>query len=154
MEVCGHLFERSPWVARGAAAKRPFADREDMRLAFLSVMDEGSTEERLALLRAHPELAGKEAREGALTRDSALEQARSGLDALTATEAAEMRALNREYRDKHGFPFIVCVKHYTKAGIFHELRRRLSGGTSEEFATALEQVGAIAGFRLADLVGE
>lgn len=153
VKVYGHLFEHSPWIARGAAAKRPFADCESMRRAFLSVIDESSMEEQFALLRAHPELAGKEAREDTLTRDSASEQASSGLDTLTAAEVTEMCTLNKDYRCKHGFPFIACVKHFTKAGIFYELRRRLNRKTSEEFATALEQIKAIAGFRLADLIG-
>lgn len=154
VRVCGHLFEHSPWVAQKAADKRPFADRGDMHRKLFSMIEESPEKVQIDFLRAHPELAGKEAQQGSLTRDSTSEQARAGLDALSPAELAEIGSLNRDYRKNHGFPFIACVKHYTKAGIFHEFRRRVNRDTGEELETALEQIRAITGFRLADLVGD
>jgi len=105
-------------------------------------------EDQAALLLAHPDLAGKEAREGTLTSSSVAEQASAALDRLTPAEMARIAELNRAYRARHGFPFIIAVRHYTKAGIFHEFERRIASDTSSEHAWALAQVFAIARMRL------
>jgi 2-oxo-4-hydroxy-4-carboxy-5-ureidoimidazoline decarboxylase len=104
--------------------------------------------ELLALLRAHPQLAGQEAQAGTLTASSDIEQQGAGLKSLSAAELARMNALNAAYQARHGFPFIVCVRHYTKAGIFHELARRAALDTRDELTEALNQIAAITRLRL------
>jgi 2-oxo-4-hydroxy-4-carboxy-5-ureidoimidazoline decarboxylase len=105
-------------------------------------------DEKLALLRAHPELAGKEAHAGSMTRSSVAEQASAGLDRLTDLEIRRLAELNAGYLATHGFPFIIAVHHYTKEGIFHEFARRLRNDSASELEAALEQVYAIARIRL------
>lgn len=112
-----------------------------------AVRDAGA-EERLRLLRAHPELAGREAQGGSMTEHSGAEQISAGLDRLSSAELRQMTALNAVYRARHGFPFIVCVRHYTKAGILAELARRTARPTDAEIEEALAQIAVIAGLRL------
>jgi 2-oxo-4-hydroxy-4-carboxy-5-ureidoimidazoline decarboxylase len=103
------------------------------------------------LLRAHPELAGREAEAGELTDSSEAEQASAGLNRLSPVELASFRRLNVAYRDKHGFPFVVCVRHYTKAGILAELARRAERDTEAERDEALAQVRFIALLRVGQM---
>lgn len=150
----GGVFEHSPWVAERAHAQGPFASVDALHRAMVAVVGAASRAEQLALLRAHPELAGREAREGTLTAASTGEQGRAGLNALAADEFQRIAELNRRYRARHGFPFIACVGHYTKAGIFFELERRLGTDTEREIDEALAQVAAIARLRLAALFAQ
>jgi 2-oxo-4-hydroxy-4-carboxy-5-ureidoimidazoline decarboxylase len=144
----GDVFEHSPWVAERAFAHRPFADAAALHDAMSKAVLAAPRDAQLALLCAHPDLAGKEAREGTMTSQSVSEQASAALDRLTADEMARIAELNQRYRARHGFPFIVAVRHYTKAGIFHELERRAENDTQVEIANALAQVFAIARIRL------
>jgi 2-oxo-4-hydroxy-4-carboxy-5-ureidoimidazoline decarboxylase len=146
--LLGGVFEHSPWVAQKAWERRPFADVAELHLHMMAALHAAAPQQQLALLRAHPELAGREAQRGTLTEASDSEQLSAGLKSLRADELARMDALNAAYRDKHGFPFIVCVRHYTKAGIFHELVRRSALDTEREMAEALNQVAAITRLRL------
>jgi 2-oxo-4-hydroxy-4-carboxy-5-ureidoimidazoline decarboxylase len=141
----GNVFEHSPWVAQAAWRQRPFA------ASMLQAVREASPAQHLALLRAHPELAGREAQAGTLTEASDSEQLSAGLKSLRPDELARMAALNAAYLGKHGFPFIVCVRHYTKAGIFHEMARRSAHDTPREMVEALDQVAAITRLRLGAL---
>ncbi|WP_334184501.1 2-oxo-4-hydroxy-4-carboxy-5-ureidoimidazoline decarboxylase [Novosphingobium sp.] len=142
------LFEYSPWVEERADARASSGDR----LAdLLAVMQEASAEEQLALFRAHPELAGKAAIDRTLTDASAAEQASAGLDRLTPQEFERFHALNAAYRDRFGFPFIVCVRLTDKAGILAAMERRLDNGRDAEVAAALEQIGEIVRLRLEDM---
>ncbi|MFC0687339.1 2-oxo-4-hydroxy-4-carboxy-5-ureidoimidazoline decarboxylase [Novosphingobium clariflavum] len=142
------LFEHSPWVEARADARPSSGDR----LAdLLAVLHEASAEEQLALIRAHPELAGKAAIDRTLTEASAAEQASAGLDRLTPHEYERFHALNAAYRDRFGFPFIICVRLTDKAGILAAMERRLENGRDVEVATALEQIGEIVRLRLEDL---
>lgn len=144
----GGLFEHSPWVAEGVVDDRPFTSVDALHAAMVSVVEQAGPERRLALLNAHPELAGREAREGQLTPDSTTEQARVGLHALSADEAHQIAALNAAYRKRFGFPFIVAVRDYTKAGIFEAFAQRLAHDADTEFAEALRQVYRITRLRL------
>jgi 2-oxo-4-hydroxy-4-carboxy-5-ureidoimidazoline decarboxylase len=148
----GGVFERSPWVAERAFDRRPFAGAAALHAAMVAVVRAASREEQLALLRAHPELAGKEADAGTLTSDSAAEQKGAGLVNLAAEEKQRIARLNAEYRARFGFPFIIAVRNYTRAGIFAEVERRLENDPATELAACLEQVYEIARFRLEDLV--
>ncbi len=109
---------------------------------------------QVALIRAHPELAGREARAGELTAASTGEQARAGLDRLSAEELGELEAVNRAYRERFGFPLVVCVREHTPASILAWGRARLRHTPDDEVATALGEIAKIAGLRLRDRVRE
>jgi len=141
------LFEHSPWVEARADARPSSGDRHSDLMA---VVRDASPEEQLALIRAHPELAGKAVVDGSLTEASAAEQASAGLDRLTRAEFDRFHALNAAYRDKFGFPFIICVRLTDKAGILAAMERRLANDRDTEIAAALEQIGEIVRLRLED----
>lgn len=147
------IFEHSPWVAQRAARYRPFTSLAQLHHAMCREVQCAQLEEQLALLRAHPELAGCEAQAGELTSSSTQEQARAGLNALTASEMQRITALNQAYRQRHGFPFIVCVGQHTKASLFDNFARRANNPTHAEREEALAQVEAIALLRLRRLLG-
>lgn len=148
----GDVAEHSPWVAEAAAGLRPFASREAMIAGFAAAVDAAPDAARLALIRAHPDLAGRAARAGAIAEDSKREQAGVGLDTLTDAEFDRFTDLNTRYREKFGFPFIFAVKGATKAMILDAFEARLPNDTATEFATALAQVCRIFRFRLEDRV--
>jgi 2-oxo-4-hydroxy-4-carboxy-5-ureidoimidazoline decarboxylase len=142
------LFEHSPWVEARADARPSSGDRH---ADLLAVMYGASPEEQLALIRAHPELAGKAAIDRTLTEASAAEQASAGLDRLTPEEYDRFHALNAAYRERFGFPFIICVRLTDKAGILAAMERRLGHTREEEIAAALAQIGEIVRLRLKDM---
>jgi 2-oxo-4-hydroxy-4-carboxy-5-ureidoimidazoline decarboxylase len=142
------LFEHSPWLVHRAAARLPFPD---LHGGLMREVYEATPEEQLALIRAHPELAGKTAIDGNLTAASQAEQASAGLDRLTQDEFDRFHALNRAYSEKFGFPFIICVRLTTKAGILAAMEQRLANGRDAEIATALAQIGEIVRLRLEHL---
>lgn len=144
----GGIFEHSPWVAERAWPARPFADAAALHAAMAEAMRAGSTDEKTALLRAHPELAGREAKEGRLTAASSGEQKSAGLDRLAPEEMRQLAELNAAYRAKFGFPFIIAVRARTKDKILAEFARRLARTRAEEFESALAEVEAIARIRL------
>jgi OHCU decarboxylase len=147
----GGLVEHSPWVARGAWARGPFTGLDDLHAALVAVVREAPRERQLALIRAHPELAGREAQGGELTQASAGEQASAGLHRLTATELERWRALNRAYRERFDFPLVVCVREHTKASIMGWGEERLGHGVEEEVEVALDEIAKIARLRLEEL---
>jgi 2-oxo-4-hydroxy-4-carboxy-5-ureidoimidazoline decarboxylase len=148
----GALFEHSPWVARGAWRRRPFASVGELHGALECAMREAPRERQLALVRAHPELAGREATEGELTEESSREQASAGLDRLSADEVGELRRLNADYRQRFGFPLVICVREHTKESILAWGRARLGHSHDEEVANALSEIAKIAHLRLEDIV--
>ena len=148
----GGVFEHSPWIAEGALATRPFANIVELHEAMTNTVKRASRERQLALLNAHPELAGKEAQAGALTSSSAAEQASVGLNALSRQEIEALARWNRAYREKFGFPFIIAVRRYTKASIFSEIERRLANDPQTELNACLEQVFLITRLRLEALL--
>ncbi|MCS6997234.1 MAG: 2-oxo-4-hydroxy-4-carboxy-5-ureidoimidazoline decarboxylase [Casimicrobiaceae bacterium] len=153
----GGLYEHSPWVAERAFALKPpggFGSRAQLHAALVATVQAATEDEKLALLNAHPELAGKEADSGTLTAASAAEQASAGLTAMTAADVARLRELNAAYRAKFGFPFIIAVRNHTQRAIFGTLEARLANTRAMEINNALVQVGEIARLRLMDLVTE
>lgn len=148
VERFGFLFEHSPWVVERAAARRPF---EDLHAGLMQVVTDASAAERLALICAHPELAGKAAIDRTLTAASAQEQASAGLDRLTEAEFDRFHALNAAYRERFGFPFVICVRRTDKAGILAAMERRLANDRETEVVAALAEVGEIVRLRLEDL---
>jgi 2-oxo-4-hydroxy-4-carboxy-5-ureidoimidazoline decarboxylase len=142
------LFEHSPWVEARADARPSSGDRwADL----MAVVHEATSEERLVLIRAHPELAGKAAIDRTLTDASAAEQASAGLDRLTPDEYSQFHNLNSRYKDRFEFPFIICVRLTDKAGILAAMERRLANDRETEIATAIEQIGEIVRLRLGDM---
>jgi OHCU decarboxylase len=150
----GGVFEHSPWVAQQAYAARPFSSVDDLHRAMMASVRAASREQQLALVRAHPELAGAEAKQGRLTASSSSEQARLGFTRLSREELLRMRRLNRQYRDKHGFPCIVALRlHASRESVMQEMERRIGNRTAAELATALEQIGHISRGRLEKWAG-
>ena len=148
----GFAFERSPWVVSGSHTSRPFVTREALHEAMMTVLASAPVSDRLALLRAHPDLAGKAAMAGTLTAESAGEQAGAGLDRLTADEYARFHELNAAYGARFGFPFIICVRLHDKASILAAMARRLENDPEAEIDEAIAQVGDISRLRLFDVV--
>ncbi len=154
VSALGGIFEHSPWVPERAALRRPFASLDSLHGAMVAAMWAAAEAEKLALLRAHPQLAGKEADAGTLTAHSTSEQDSVGLTRLSPEEKAKIVAFNAAYLQAHGFPFIIAVKLRTKREIFSEFERRVRNPRDTEFTTALAEVGKIARIRLDALLGE
>src|ERR1041384_4346029 len=133
----GPLFEHSPWVAEDAWSDRPFADRDELFAALRAAMYAAPEAQQLALIRAHPDLAGKAAIEGTLTHSSTREQASAGLDRLTPDEYEQFTRTNTAYRERFGFPFVVCVREHTKESILRVAAERLAHSKDEEVRVAL-----------------
>lgn len=151
----GGVFEHSPWVADRAFDLElgPAHDSAaGLHNALCRVFRSAPAEERLGVLAAHPDLAGKLAQAKRLTADSSREQASAGLDALTDAERAEFQQMNTAYVAKHGFPFIIAVRDNTKASILAAFRARLAHDRAAEFTTACAQVERIAALRLKDML--
>ena len=151
MACFGGIYEHSPWVA--AALWDEGLGPEDAKLAHFAarmrgVVDAAPHERRLALLRAHPELAGKLAVANGLTAESKSEQAGAGLDRCSPAEFARFTALNARYSDRFGHPFIIAVKGLDRAAILTAFERRIGNDAASEFAAAIEQVHRIALLRL------
>ena len=144
----GEIFEMSPWIAEAAWEARPFGSAVALWQAMMDVVTQAGRERQVALLRAHPDLGGKAARVAAMTEHSNVEQSGAGLDRLDDAEFERFHELNDAYRDKFGFPFIIAVKDYDKAGILAAFEVRLQNGADEELTECLIQVGRIAELRL------
>lgn len=153
-EMLGGLFEHSPWIAEGAASRRPFADAEALHAAHCAVLDEASVAQKVALIAAHPDLAGKLAIAGELTAFSTAEQQSARLDQLTPEQFAHITALNEQYRSRFGFPFVICVKDHTQESIFKEFERRVHLDRADEIEAALTQIKRIAWHRLQALLAD
>jgi OHCU decarboxylase len=150
----GGVFEDSPWIPERAWDTRPWPSVDALHAAMARVVDEAPRDARLALIRAHPELAGKAAIAGALTPESAREQVAAGLDRLTPEQHADVLALTARYRERFGFPFVVCAREHTADTIIAAARERLDHDPVDEERTALAEIHKIAALRLADLVEE
>jgi len=150
----GEVFEHSPWVAERASAARPFASIAALHDAMMGVVRAAPANLQLALIRAHPELAGKAAIRGELTADSTIEQSRAGLNQCSADELARLTALNTAYNARFGFPFILAVKGFDRAGILREFALRVERDQNAELEEALKQIARITRFRLDAILAE
>lgn len=151
----GGVFEHSPWVAERAWARRPFADAAALHAAMAAAVREATEAEQLALVRAHPELAGREALAGELTADSTGEQGRLGFTALSREEFERVARANAAYRERFGFPCIVALRlHAGRATVIAEMERRVANDRATELAAAIGQIEAITRGRLERLVGD
>jgi len=149
------LYEHTPWIAARAVQARPFRSLAQLKHAMADVLDKAGVDAQLALIRAHPELAGKAMQAGTLTPESTGEQTRAGLTACTPEELARIQQLNRDYNARFGFPFVLCVRGPRGSGlgkqqIIDTFARRLAGHPDFERAEALRQIHRIAEIRLAD----
>ncbi len=142
------IYEHSAWVAQEASARRPFAKLSALHNAMAEAVRDAPAEARMTLIRAHPDLAGKAARAGALTADSTSEQSSVGLDRLSEAEFARFHQFNNSYQAKFGIPFIVCVRRHTKDSILSEFERRIAQDSVGEIDTALTEIFRIAALRL------
>ena len=152
----GGIFEHSAWIAEGAFALElgPTHDTaQGVHQALARVFRTASNAQRLAVLNAHPDLAGKLAAAGKLTAESTSEQAGAGLDLLSDEERGMFQELNTQYVARHGFPFIIAVKDNDKASILAAFHRRINNSRDVEFAEACRQVERIAELRLIDKLG-
>ena len=150
----GAVYEHSPWIAETVfeAGLTPRHDRPSgLHEAMRNVVEDSPRDRQLALLRAHPNLAGRLAMAGGLTVHSAGEQAGAGLDQCTAEEFTRFTTLNDAYKAKFGFPFIMAVKGKTRGEILAAFETRSANDAVIEFRTALDEVHKIALFRLRDL---
>ena len=148
----GDVAEHSPWVAERAAVARPFAGREAVAEAFAAALRGAARDEQLAVLRAHPDLAGRAAVAGELSEDSRKEQAGAGLDRLTPEQFERFTALNAAYKERFEIPFIFAVKGATAAMILSAFEERIANGPEAELANAIENVCRIMRFRIEDRV--
>lgn len=148
------IFEYSPWIAEQAWQSRPFSNVNSLLQTMLDVVNDAGETPQLDLIRAHPDLAGKAARAGALTEHSSREQAGAGLDRLSDEEFERFHRLNDAYKDRFGFPFIIAVRDHTKDTILAAFETRLENDRAAEMREALRNIGLIAEFRLKDVVTE
>jgi 2-oxo-4-hydroxy-4-carboxy-5-ureidoimidazoline decarboxylase len=148
IEAMKGIFEHSPWIAARTEPRRPFRDRAELSAAMRETVMNASDDEKLALIRGHPDLVG----DAALTAESQSEQAAAGLGSLTETEKTQFRTYNNEYRERFGFPFVICARENKKEAILAAFPRRLNNSPEAEIGTALREIFKIAELRLNDLV--
>lgn len=142
------VFEHSPWVAARTCGQRPFSSREDLHAALCDTVMKATDDEKLALIRAHPDLGER----ADLTSASQQEQASAGLNRASGNELARLREANHKYRERFGFPFVICAREHKKQEIPQALETRLSNSRAQEIDTALREIFKIADLRLRDLV--
>jgi OHCU decarboxylase len=152
VRVIGPVFEHSPWIAELVWSRRPFENASALHRALCETVRASDESQKLALIRAHPDLAGRAARAGTLTSASTREQASSGLDQLSPEEVALFDKCNREYRERFGFPFVICARQNKKEAMLAAFERRLKNSLQQEIEAALAEIFKIAELRLHDLV--
>ena len=150
--VLGHVFEHSAWVAAETWPRRPFRDVAHLHRELCTTMRNASRERQLALIRAHPDLAGRLAQQRKLTAESTREQASAGLGDLDEAEMKNIQNLNDTYRARFGFPFIICARLNAKDAILAAMQTRVGSSPGREFETALREIEKIAELRLQDVL--
>ncbi|TDV20947.1 2-oxo-4-hydroxy-4-carboxy-5-ureidoimidazoline decarboxylase [Paraburkholderia caballeronis] len=148
----GGIFEHSPWVAQAAEPQRPFDSIDALHRTMAHAVETAGEARQLALINAHPELAGKAAVRGELTAESTREQSGAGLDQCTQREFDTLQRLNRAYRERFGFPFILAVRGYDRHGIIANFEARVQNSRADELRASLDQIYRIARFRLDELI--
>jgi 2-oxo-4-hydroxy-4-carboxy-5-ureidoimidazoline decarboxylase len=150
--IVGPVFEHSSWIAEATWSQKPFASVEQLHRALCATVKNSSAEKQLALIRAHPDLVGKLALAGQLTQESTGEQASAGLDKLSSDEVRLFQTNNAAYKDKFGFPFVICARLNKKAAILAGFESRLKNSREQEINAALAEIFKIAELRLRDLI--
>lgn len=154
VELLGGIYEHSAWVAEQACRQRPFETLADIQNAMAEIVIGSSHEQRLTLIRNHPQLAGKEAEQGTLTDDSTREQKGAGLDQCSREELETIQTLNRQYLQKFDFPFVIAVSGLNRYQIIDAMQQRLHNDSKTEFDTSINEIIKIATIRLKALVDE
>ena len=152
VNTLGGIFEHSPWVAEQAFTLQPFSSIMQLHESMKNIVDNADQQHRKDLICNHPELAGREAEAGELTQDSKNEQAAAGLSNCSAEELHQLRKLNKQYREKFDFPFVVAVKQLTRYDILDAITNRLQNSLDIEFKNCIDEIGKIAEFRLRQLI--
>ena len=148
--LIGPVFEHSPWVAARTCSRRPFQARADLHVALCATVAKASDDEKLSLIRAHPDLIGDDE----ITDASRAEQASAGLDRASPDEAKQFREYNRQYRERFGFPFVICARLHKKEAIARAFPIRLRNTREQEMQTALDEIYKIADLRLREIINE
>ena len=148
------IWEHAPWVAHGVVGRRPFATVDALHTAMVDVVAALDEPARIAFYAGHPELAGEDARRGAMTDASIAEQGTLALAQLDSHEAERWNGLNRAYRTRFGFPFIVCIRRHTRESALQAFAQRLEHDRATELATTLGEIAAITRLRLDRLVSD
>jgi len=154
VSTVGPVFEHSPWIAERTWTRRPFPTVTALHEALVATVRAASADEQLGLIRAHPDLVGRMARDPSIGSVSAREQAAAGLDALSPSEADAFLSFNKAYRQRFGFPFVICARENRKDAILRAFPERLAHSPEQEVSTALSEIARIAWLRLQDLVTE
>ena len=152
--LLGGIFEHSPWIVEATWAQAPFDSVEALHAALVHTVAGAGEARQLSLIRAHPDLVGRAARAGTLTRESTGEQRAAGLgpDDLNAEDVERFSRYNAEYQERFGFPFVICARENRKATILAGFEARLANDQATERDAALREIGRIAWYRLVDLV--
>ncbi len=152
IRVVGPVFEDSPWIAEAVWPKRPFASLEGLHRALCDTVNTSGIDRQVALIRSHPDLVGRAALAGTLSRESTHEQAAAGLNQLSPEEIALFQKQNEAYKARFDFPFVICARLNKKEAILAGFERRLKNSPDQEIKTALEEIFKIAELRLKDLI--
>ncbi|GCE30819.1 2-oxo-4-hydroxy-4-carboxy-5-ureidoimidazoline decarboxylase [Dictyobacter alpinus] len=152
VHALGSVFEGPPWIVAEAWSARPFTSFEQLHAALCTVMQAAPVDQQVFLIQSHPDLVGRAALAGTLSSSSTNEQASAGLDRLTPTEIELFSRLNQTYRERFGFPFVICARENKKESILAGFEQRLQNSRSQEIALALGEVEKIAALRLHDLL--
>ncbi|MEO7598604.1 MAG: 2-oxo-4-hydroxy-4-carboxy-5-ureidoimidazoline decarboxylase [Opitutus sp.] len=152
VRALGHLFEHSPWVADQTWDRRPFQDVAHLHRELCATMYRAPVDQQRALIEAHPDLAGRLALAGKLTAESTREQASAGLDRMSTEAMEAFQKLNTAYRDRFGFPFIICARLNARDAILQAMRSRIHHSPTEEHMAALVEIEKIAELRLQDVL--
>lgn len=146
------LFEGPPWIVEQSWALRPFGSIEQLHRALCEVMYHAPVEQQVALIQAHPDLVGRAALAGTLTPASMGEQESAGLKRLSPEEIATFASLNQAYKERFGFPFVICARENKKESILVGFESRLSHTRDLEIETALGEIAKICWLRLQDTI--
>jgi OHCU decarboxylase len=150
--IIGPVFEHSPWIAETSWLRRPFNSLEHLHDTLCEIVRISTQARQLELIRAHPDLVGQAALSGTLTPISTSEQAIAGLDNLSAEEVAVFQNFNQSYREKFGFPLVICARLNKKEAILNGFGVRLQHSREKEIETALAEIEKIAYLRLQDII--
>lgn len=153
-ERLGNIYEDTPWIVRSGLQWRPFTDVAEFHRVLCDLVVAMSVEDQMALIQTHPDLVGQAAIRGRLGSNSAAEQREAGLDidALSPDDQAVFEKLNTAYRERFGFPFVICVREHRKRTILAAFEQRLKHNREEEVRTAIVEINKIAGYRLTDAI--
>jgi OHCU decarboxylase len=154
VRVVGPVFEHSPWIAEVTWLEKPFGDLEDLHRELCETVKTSGEAQQVALIGAHPDLVGRAALAGTLTRESTGEQASAGLNQLSPEEIRMFQKQNAAYKNKFGFPFVICARLNKKDAILKGFERRLQNPREQEIKSALEEIFKIAELRLRDLIAD